>query len=88
MAELTIEVVEETLRKAIENLDKHVLLLSVTELKKKDAYRVALQKGGRNGSADIGGDVIKGSLAEEGNSQGLRKALGKAVSRLSINHRT
>ncbi len=88
MARLTTKIAEETLRHAIENLDKRVQVLAVNEIKKKDAYRVILLKNGRSGNADIRKDVIKGSLAGEGKGQGLRKALGKAVSRLSINYRT
>ncbi|MEE8399345.1 MAG: hypothetical protein V3S89_10095 [Desulfobacterales bacterium] len=88
MANLTIKIAEETLRSAIENLDKRVQLLSVNDIKKKDMYRVSLLKDGRSGSADISKEVIKTFLAGEGKGQGLRKALGKAVSRLSINYRT
>ncbi len=88
MEELTVDIAEETLRQVIGNLDKRVQVLAVSEIKKKDAYRVSLVKGGRSGSADIGKDVIEGFLAGEGKDHGLRKALGKAVSRLSINYRT
>ncbi|MCK4727411.1 MAG: hypothetical protein KAT27_00665 [Desulfobacterales bacterium] len=84
MPRLTINVAEETLRKEVHKLDKRVQLVAVNETKKKDAYRVTLLKDGRTGSANIKKDLIREYLAEESKGNELRRALGKAVSHLSI----
>ena len=87
MPRLTMRVAEDTLRKEIQKLDKRVQLLAVNEAKKKDAYRVTLLKDGRTGSAKIKKDVVREYLAGEGKGNELRRALGKAVSHLSIRYR-
>ena len=87
MPRLTLKVAEETLRKEVHKLDKRVQLMAVNQTKKKDAYRVTLLKDGRTGSADIKKDLIRGYLAGEGKGKELRRALGKAVSHLSIRYR-
>jgi len=87
MPRLTIDVAEETLRKEVHKLDKRVQLVAVNETKKKDAYRVTLLKDGRTGSANIKKDLIREYLAEESKGNELRRALGKAVSHLSIKYR-
>ena len=84
MPKMTMKLVEETLRKVVQKLDKRVQVLGVREDKKKNAYRVTLIKEGRSGSADLKKDVIKQHLSQEGKDKELRKALGKAVSHLSI----
>ncbi|HID28651.1 MAG TPA: hypothetical protein EYP19_01455 [Desulfobacterales bacterium] len=87
MPRLTMRVAEDTLRKEVQKLDKRVQLLAVNEAKKKDAYRVTLLKDGRTGSANIKKDVVREYLAGEGKGHELRRALGKAVSHLSITYR-
>ncbi|MCK4486527.1 MAG: hypothetical protein KAU38_07185 [Desulfobacterales bacterium] len=87
MPRLTTNVAEETLRKEVHKLDKRVQLVAVNETKKKDAYRVTLLKDGRTGSANIKKDLIREYLAEESKGNELRRALGKAVSHLSIKYR-
>ncbi|MBW2018808.1 MAG: hypothetical protein JRI58_01155 [Deltaproteobacteria bacterium] len=87
MPRLTIKVAEETLRKAVHKLDKRVQLIAVNQTKKKDAYRVTLLKDGKTGSAAINKDLIRDYLAGEGKGKELRRALGKAVSHLSIKFR-
>ena len=87
MPRLTVKVVEETLQKAIQRLDKRVQLMAVNLTKKKDAYRVTILKEGRTGSANIKKDLIRQYLAGEGKGNELRRALGKAVSHLSIKYR-
>lgn len=87
MPRLTLSVAEETLRKVVHILDKRVQLMAVNQTKKKDVYRVTLLKDGRTGSAKIKKDLIKEYLAGEGRGNELRKALGKAVSHLSIMYR-
>lgn len=87
MPRLTIRSVEETLRKEVHKLDKRVQLIAVNETKKKEAYRVTLLKDGRTGSADIKKDLIKDYLSGEAKGNELRRALGKAVSHLSITYR-
>jgi hypothetical protein len=54
--------------------------------KKKDVYRVTLLKDGKSTSADLKKDVIEQYLSREGKNKGLKKALGKAVSHLSIRY--
>ena len=87
MPRLTMRVAEDTLRKEVQKLDKRVQLLAVNEAKKKDAYCVTLLKDGRSGSANIKKDVVREYLAGEGKGNKLRRALGKAVSHLSITYR-
>jgi len=87
MPRLTIQLAEDTLRQAVHRLDKRVQLIAVNPTKKKDEYRVTLLKNGRTGSATIKKDLIKDSLAGEEKGNELRKALGKAVSHLSIKYR-
>jgi hypothetical protein len=83
---MTDELVEETIRKEVGNLDKSVQVVGVKPNKKKKAFRVILLKNGRSGSADLKEDVIKQYLAEEGRGKKLKRALGKAVSHLSIHY--
>jgi hypothetical protein len=87
MPRLTIDLAEDTLRKAVHELDKRVQVIAVNQTKNKDEYRVTLLKDGRTGSASIKKDVIKDFLAGEAKGNELRKALGKAVSHLSIQYR-
>ncbi len=87
MPRLTIRSAEETLRKEVNKLDKRVQLIAVNQTKKKEAYRVTLLKDGRTGSADIKKDLIRDYLSGEAKGNELRKALGKAVSHLSIKYR-
>ena len=81
---LTAKAVEETLHKVVQKLDKRVQVVGVTYEEKKDSYRVSLLKNGITGSADLKMDLLKQHLSEEAKGNALRKALGKAVSRLSI----
>ncbi len=87
MPRLTLEVAEEALRTVVQLLDKRVQLMAVNQTKKKDVYRVTLLKEGRTGSAKIKKDLIKEYLSGEGKGNELRKALGRAVSHLSIKYR-
>lgn len=86
MPKLTDELVEETIRKEVRNLDKSVQVVGVKPDKKKKVFRVILLKDGRSGSADLKEDVIQQYLSEEGRGKKLKKALGKAVSHLSIHY--
>ncbi len=87
MPEMTVKLIEETLRKEVQKIDKSVQVVAVEQSKKKDFYRVTLLKDRKSGSADLKKDVIKQYLSHEGKSKELRKALGKAVSHLSIRYR-
>ncbi len=87
MPRLTLKLAEETLRREVQKLDKRTQVVGVAQSKKKDAYRVTLLKDGRTSSADLKKDLLKQCLAQEGKGGGLRKALGKAVSHLSIKYR-
>ena len=87
MPKLTLKIAEETLRTEVGKLDKRAQVLAVNETKKKDAYRVTLLKGGRTGNATIKKALVKEYLAEGSKGNELRKALGKAVSHLSIQYR-
>ena len=87
MPRLTLKIAEETLGTEVGKLDKRVQVLAVNETKKKDAYRVTLLKDAKTGSASIKKDLIREYLAEGGKGNELRKAIGKAVSHLSIKYR-
>jgi len=86
MPEMTVKQIEETLRKEVQKIDKSVQVVAVEQNKKKNFYRVTLVKDRKSGSADLKKDVIK-HLAQEGKVKELRRALGKAVSHLSIKYK-
>ncbi len=86
MPKVTDNSVEEALRKEVQKLDKSVQVVGLKQDKKKKVYRVTLLKNGRSGSADLKKDVIKQYLSQEGKGKKLRRALGKAVSHLSIRY--
>ena len=86
MAKMTVDVVEETLREEVQKLDKRVRVVAVETGKKKNFFRVTLSKDGKMGSADLEKEILEKFVAREGGSKTLRKALGKAVSHLSINY--
>jgi predicted phage-related endonuclease len=87
MPEITIELIEETLRKEVQKIDKSVQVVAVEQSKKKDFYRVTLLKDRNSGRAELKKDVIKQYLSQEGKGKELRRALGKAVSHLSIRYK-
>ena len=87
MPEMTFKLIEETLRKEVQKIDKSVQVAAVEQSKKKDFYRVTLLKDGKSGSAELKKDVIKQYLDREGKGRELRRALGKAVSHLSIRYK-
>ncbi len=87
MPEMTVKQIEETLRKEVQKIDKSVQVVAVDQSKKKNFYRVTLVKDRKWGSADLKKDVIKQYLAQEGKVKDLRRALGKAVSHLSIRYK-
>ena len=84
---MKIKLIEETLRKEVQKIDKSVRVVAVEQSKKKDFYRAILLKDGKSGSAELEKDVIKQYLSQEGRGKELRKALGKAVSHLSIKYK-
>ena len=87
MTEMTVKLIEETLRKAVQKIDKSVQVVAVEQSKKKNYYRATLLKDGKSSSAELKKDVIKQYLSQEGRGKELRKALGKAVSHLSIKYK-
>jgi hypothetical protein len=87
MPEMTIKLIEEALQKEVQNIDKSVQVVAVEQSKKKNFYRVTLQKDRKSGSAELKKDVIERYLAQEGKVKELKRALGKAVSHLSIRYR-
>ncbi len=87
MPEMTIKLIEETLQKEVQKIDKSVQVVAVEQSKKKNFYRVTLLKDRKSGSADLKKDVIERYLAQESKGKELRRALGKAVSHLSIRYR-
>ena len=87
MPEMKVKLIEETLRKEVQKIDKSVQVVAVEQSKKKDFYRAILLKDGKSGSAELKKDVIKQYLSQEGRGKELRKALGKAVSHLSIKYK-
>jgi len=84
---MTVKLIEETLRKEVQKIDKSVRVVAVEQSKKKNFYRATLLKDGKSGSAELKKDVIKQFLSQEGRGKELRKALGKAVSHLSIRYK-
>jgi hypothetical protein len=86
MPKIDVEQVEAALQKEVQRLDKRVRVSGVELSKKKDTYRVTLLKDGKSTSADLQTDVIEQYLSQEGKNKGLKKALGKAVSHLSIRY--
>ena len=87
MPEMTVQLIEETLRKEVQKIDKSVQVVAVEQSKKKNFYRATLLKDGKSGSAELKKDVIKQYLSQEGRGKELRRALGKAVSHLSIRYK-
>ena len=81
------KLIEEALRKEVQKIDKSVKVVAVEQSKKKDFYRVTLLKDGKSSSAELKKDMIKQHFSQEGRGKGLRRALGKAVSHLSIRYR-
>jgi hypothetical protein len=81
------KLIEETLRKEVQKIDKRVTVMAVEQSKKKDCYQVTLIKDGKSGSAELKKDIIKRYLSQEGRGKDLRRALGKAVSHLSIRYK-
>ncbi|MDB4442020.1 hypothetical protein N9219_01220 [bacterium] len=81
------KLLEETLRKEVQKIDKSVKVVAVEQSKKKDFYRVTLLKDGKSSNAELKKDIIKKYLSQEGKGKGLRRALGKAVSHLSISYK-
>jgi hypothetical protein len=83
------KLIEETLRKEVQKIDKSVKVVAVERSKKKDFYRVTLLKDGKSSNAELKKDIIKKYLAQDGKGKGkgLRRALGKAVSHLSIRYK-
>ena len=87
MPKMTLKLIEETLRKEVQKIDKSVQVVAVEQSKKTNFYRVTLLKDGKSGSAELKKDVIRQYLDREGKSKDLRRALGKAVSHLSIRYK-
>ena len=87
MPEMTVKLIEETLRKEVQKIDKSVQVVAVEQSKKKNFYRATLLKDGKSGSAELKKDIIKQYLSQEGRGKELRKALGKAISHLSIRYK-
>ena len=81
---MTVKLIEETLRKEVQKIDKSVQVVAVEQSKKKNFYRATLLKDGKSSSAELEKDVIEQYLSQKGRGKELRKALGKAVSHLSI----
>ena len=86
MPKITVELIEETLRKEVRKIDKSVQVVAVEQSKKTDFYRVTLIKDGKSSSAELKKDVIEQYLSREGKGRELKRALGKAVSHLSIRY--
>ncbi len=84
---MTVKLIEEALRKEVQKIDKSVQVVAVEQSKKKNFYRVTLLKDRKSGSAELKKDVIKQYLSQESKGKELRRALGKAVSHLSIRYR-
>ena len=86
MPKISVEQVEEALQKEVQRLDKRVQVAGVELGKKKDVFRVTLLKDGKSTTVDLQKEIIEQYLSREGKNKGLKKALGKAVSHLSISY--
>ncbi len=86
MPEMTVKEIEESLQKEVQKIDKSVKVVAVEQSKKENFYRVTLLKDRKSGSADLKKDIIEQYLSRGGKVKVLRKALGKAVSHLSIRY--
>ncbi len=86
MSKITIDVIEQTLRKEVQKIDKRVQLMAVEPGRKKNLYRVTLLKDGKSGIADLEKELIEQFISQKSSGKKLRKALGKAVSHLSIQY--
>ena len=84
---MTIQLIEETLQREVQKIDKSVQVVAVEHNKKKNSYRVSLLKDRKSGSAELKKDVIEQYLSRESKGKELRRALGKAVSHLSITYK-
>ena len=83
---MTVDLIEETLRKEVQKLDKRVRVAAVEQGKKKDVYRVTLLKDGKSSSADLQKEIIEQHLSQKGKGKKLKRALAKAVSHMSISY--
>ncbi|MGD9183660.1 MAG: hypothetical protein PVG15_19405, partial [Desulfobacterales bacterium] len=70
---MTIKLIEEALQKEVQNIDKSVQVVAVEQSKKKNFYRVTLQKDRKSGSAELKKDVIERYLAQEGKVKELKR---------------
>jgi hypothetical protein len=86
MPEVTVELIEETLRKEVRKIDKSVQVVAVEQSKKADFYRVTLLKDRKSGSVELKKDAVEQHLSQAGKGSELKRALGKAVSHLSIRY--
>jgi hypothetical protein len=86
MPKMTVELIEETLRKEVRKIDKSVQVVAVEQSKKADFYRVTLLKDRKSGSVELKKDTVEQHLSQEGKGSELKRALGKAVSHLSIRY--
>jgi hypothetical protein len=86
MPRLTQKLAEKILLKEVQKLDKRVKIVAINQTNKKDAFRLTLLRDGKSGTSKITKDILKKYLEQEGKGSGLRKALGKAVSHLSIRY--
>lgn len=86
MTRITLNLVEEIVQKEVQKLDKRVTVAAVDRDKKKTYFRVTLLRDGKSGRADLKKDVIEQFLSQKGKSRELGRALGKAVSHLSIKY--
>ncbi|MDX1708942.1 MAG: hypothetical protein R3274_10105 [Desulfobacterales bacterium] len=87
MADTTFEHIEEALRKTVRQIDKSVQVAAVEQSKKKTFYRVILLRDGKSGSAELKKDAVRQYLERGAKGRELKRALGKAVSHLSIRYR-
>lgn len=86
MPKMTIQSIEENLRKEVQKMDKRVRLVAVELDKKRNCYRVSLNKDGKPGSAELQTELVEKFLSGQGKDKALRRALGKAVGHLSIRY--
>lgn len=87
MPKMTVEQIEAALSREVRKIDQSVLVAAVEQSKKKDFYRVTLLKDRKSSSAELKKEVVEKCVSQKGEVKELKKALGKAVSHLSIRYR-
>ena len=86
MSKISIDVIEETLRKEVQKIDKRVQLMAVEPGKKKNLYRVTLLKDGKSGSADLEKEIVEQFLSKKSSGKKFGMKPTKSQKRKQMRH--